>query len=73
MYSPENHKNQFTSLRYTKTGSSLILTNVTLVLLSSFYVPGLFISSGHVMRPPEVLAGKIPKSYKTNFPADYQN
>ena len=42
--------------------------NVTLVLLPSFYVPGLFISSGDVMRPQEVLPGKSPKVTKLIFP-----
>ena len=50
------------------TGSSLILTNVTLVLLFSLYVPGLFISSSHVMRPQEVFPGKSPKVTGPIFP-----
>ena len=46
----------------------MTLMIVTLVLLSSFYVPGLFISSGHSMRPQEVLSGKSPKVTKLIFP-----
>ena len=61
-------QNYFTSLSYNKTRSSTLLIIVTLVLLPSCYVPILFISSGHVMRPQEVLPEKKPNVTKLIFP-----
>ena len=45
----------------------MIRLNFTLVFLSSYYVPGLFISSGDVMRLQKSVAGKNPLKLQNSF------